>query len=85
MARARSGDDRDRGRLVAGLDRWRTAYKALCGREATRHGVGGFYCVLALMVAGLMVREADGAGMQMSVRELLSTLAGIEDRAALPR
>jgi len=37
------------------------------------------------MVAGLMVREADGAGMQMSVRELLSTLAGIEDRAALPR
>jgi len=44
-----------------------------------------FYCVLALTVTRLMVREADGAGIQMSVRELLSTLAGIEDRAALPR
>ena len=42
-----------------------------------------FYCVLALMVARLMVREADRAGMHMSVRELLSTLAGIEETMLL--
>jgi len=42
-----------------------------------------FYCVLALMVARLMVREADRAGMHMSVRELLSTLAGIEETVLL--
>jgi hypothetical protein len=42
-----------------------------------------FYCVLGLTVARLMVREADRAGMQMSVRELLSTLAGIEETVLL--
>jgi transposase len=41
------------------------------------------HCVLALMTARLMVREADHAGMQMSVRELLSTLAGIEESVML--
>ena len=45
-----------------------------------------FYCVLALTVARLMVREADRHGLHMSVRELLSTLAEHpRDRAALPR
>src|ERR1035437_3105490 len=34
------------------------------------------YCVLALMVARLMVREAGQAGMHLSVRALLSSLAG---------
>ena len=38
-----------------------------------------FYCVLALAVARLMVREAAQAGIDMSVRELLDTLAGIEE------
>ncbi|HEX9624674.1 MAG TPA: hypothetical protein VF979_09875 [Streptosporangiaceae bacterium] len=42
-----------------------------------------FYCVLALMVARLMVREADQAGTHMSVRELLDTLAGIEETVLL--
>jgi transposase len=42
-----------------------------------------FYCVLALTVARLMVREADRAGMHMSARELLSTLAGIEETVLL--
>jgi transposase len=42
-----------------------------------------FYCVLALMVARLMVREADRAGAHMSVRELLDTLAGIEETVLL--
>jgi transposase len=42
-----------------------------------------FYCVLALMVARLMVRESDKAGMQMSVRELLGTLAGIQETVLL--
>ena len=42
-----------------------------------------FYCVLALMVAKLMVREADRAAMHMSVRELLSSLAGIEETLLL--
>jgi transposase len=41
------------------------------------------HCVLALMAARLMVREADHAGMHMSVRDLLSTLAGIEETVLL--
>ena len=41
------------------------------------------YCVLALMTARLMVREADHAGMHLSVRELLSSLAGIEETLLL--
>jgi transposase len=41
------------------------------------------YCVLALMVARLMVREANRAGVHMSVRELLATLAGIEETVLL--
>ncbi len=45
-----------------------------------------FYCVLALAVARLMVREADGAGIHMSVRDLLDTLVDIQETgAALPR
>ncbi|MGH9069727.1 MAG: IS1634 family transposase [Acidimicrobiales bacterium] len=42
-----------------------------------------FYCVLALMVARLMVRAADHAGIHLSVRELLSTLAGIQETLLL--
>lgn len=38
-----------------------------------------FYCVVALMVARLMVREAEHAGLHLSVRELLDTLAGIQE------
>jgi len=41
------------------------------------------HCVLALMTARLMVREADHAGIHMSVRELLSTLGGIEETVML--
>ncbi len=41
------------------------------------------YCVLALMVARLMVREADRAGIHLSVRALLSSLAGIEETLLL--
>jgi transposase len=36
-----------------------------------------FTCVLALQIAHLMRREADRAGLHVSVRELLSQLAGI--------
>lgn len=42
-----------------------------------------FYCVLALMVAKLMVREADRVGAHMSVRELLAQLSGIEETLLL--
>jgi transposase len=42
-----------------------------------------FYCVLALTIAHLMRREAERAGLQMSVRELLATLAGIEETVLL--
>ena len=42
-----------------------------------------FYCVLALMVAKLMTREADRAGMHMSVRALLASLSGIEETVLL--
>jgi len=40
-------------------------------------------CVLALTVARLMVREADRHQMHMSVRELLDTLAGIQETVLL--
>ena len=42
-----------------------------------------FYCVLALMVVRLMVREADRADLHLSVRKLLETLAGIEETVLL--
>ena len=42
-----------------------------------------FYCVLALMTARLMVRDADRAGMHLSVRELLAELAGIQETVLL--
>jgi transposase len=42
-----------------------------------------FYCVLALTVARLMVRETETAGMHMSVRELLAHLGGIEETVLL--
>ena len=42
-----------------------------------------FYCVLALAVADLMHREAEHAGLHLSVRELLSTLAGIQETVLL--
>jgi transposase len=38
-----------------------------------------FTCVLALQIAHLMRRHATGAGLAMSVRELLDTLAGIQE------
>jgi transposase len=38
-----------------------------------------FTCVLALQIAHLMRRDAARAGLAMSVRELLDTLAGIEE------
>lgn len=41
------------------------------------------HCVLALMTARLMVREAARAGVAMSVRQLLLTLAGIEETVLL--
>jgi transposase len=42
-----------------------------------------FYCVLALAIAHLMRREARNAGLHMSVRELLHTLAGIQETVLL--
>ena len=39
--------------------------------------------MLALTVARLMVREADRLGMHMSVRELLDTLAEIQETVLL--
>ncbi len=41
------------------------------------------YCVLALMITRLMVREADQVGLHLSVRALLSSLAGIEETLLL--
>jgi hypothetical protein len=42
-----------------------------------------FYTVLALAIAHQMRREADNAGMHLSVRELLSELAGIGETVLL--
>ena len=36
-------------------------------------------CVFALMIAHLMRRQADQAGLHLSVRELLDQLAGIQE------
>jgi transposase len=41
--------------------------------------VHAFYCVLALTIAHLMRRHATRAGLVLSVRELLHTLAGIQE------
>jgi hypothetical protein len=41
------------------------------------------YCVVALLVARLMRRQAQRAGMAMSVRDLLDTLAGIQETVLL--
>lgn len=45
--------------------------------------VHAFYCVAALAVAHLMRRDAARAGITMSVRELLATLAGIQETVLL--
>ncbi len=42
-----------------------------------------FYCVLALTIAHLMRRQAEQAALHLSVRELLATLAGIEETVLL--
>jgi transposase len=42
-----------------------------------------FYCVLALAVAHLMRRQAHHAGLDLSVRELLTNLAGIQETVLL--
>jgi transposase len=42
-----------------------------------------FSCVLALMVARLMARETERAGLPMSVREALSRLGGIQETVLL--
>ena len=42
-----------------------------------------FYCVVALMVARLMTRQAEHDGLHMSVRELLDTLGGIQETVLL--
>jgi transposase len=41
--------------------------------------VHAFYCVLALTIAHLMRRQATQAGLNLSVRELLHTLAAIQE------
>ena len=42
-----------------------------------------FSCVLALTIAHLMRRQANDAGLDLSVRELLTTLAGIGETVLL--
>ncbi|MDN5763463.1 MAG: IS1634 family transposase [Microlunatus sp.] len=42
-----------------------------------------FYSVLALTIAHLMRRQAEQAGLHLSVRELLATLAGIQETVLL--
>ncbi|MGH4008850.1 MAG: IS1634 family transposase [Pseudonocardiaceae bacterium] len=45
--------------------------------------VHAFYCALALMIAHLMRRIAHQAGLHLSVRELLTQLAGIQETVLL--
>lgn len=44
-----------------------------------------FTCVLALQIAHLMRRTAGQAGLSISVRELLSTVGGIEESVLVRR
>ena len=45
--------------------------------------VHAFYCVLALQIAHLMRRHAHQAGLDLSVRKLLTELAGIQETVLL--
>ncbi len=45
--------------------------------------VHAFYCVLALAIAHLMRRQAEHAGLHLSVRELLATLGTIQETVLL--
>jgi transposase len=45
--------------------------------------VHSFYCVIALTIARLMRRQAQRAGISISVTELLDTLSGIEETVLL--
>lgn len=45
--------------------------------------VHSFYCVIALTIARLMRRQAEHAGISISVTELLNTLAGIQETVLL--
>ena len=49
----------------------------------TKIRVHVFYCVLALAVAHLMRRQAHQGGLDLSVRELLVTLGGIQETVLL--
>ena len=42
-----------------------------------------FYCVLALTIAHLMRRQAEKAGLHLSVRDLLAELSGIQETVLL--
>ena len=42
-----------------------------------------FYCVLALTIAHIMRRQAEQAGLHLSVRELLAALEGIQETVLL--
>jgi len=42
-----------------------------------------FYCVLALAIAHLLRRQAEHAGLHLSVRELLAELADIQETVVL--
>jgi transposase len=52
-------------------------------RTESKIRVHVFYCVLALAVAHLMRRQAHHGGLDLSVRELLTTLGGIEETVLL--
>ncbi len=59
------------------------SFSPMCHFTESKIRVHVSYCVLALMVARLMVREADQAGLHLSVRALLGSLAGIEETLLL--
>jgi hypothetical protein len=42
-----------------------------------------FTCVLALQIAHLMRRKADHSGLHLSVREILTQLAGVQETVSI--
>jgi transposase len=82
VAAYRSQNDAERGFRQL-KDPWVVSFSPMWHWTDQKIRVHVSYCVTALAVAHLMRRQSAGAGLPMSVRELLAQLAGIEETVLL--
>jgi transposase len=82
VAAYRSQNDAERGFRQL-KDPWVVSFSPMWHWTDQKIRVHVSYCVTALAVAHLMRRQTAGAGLPMSVRELLAQLAGIEETVLL--